>query len=88
MWQTVPRSSIGGLLVLVAFFALACGSSDVDTAGQVPDLRGVKAVAVEDIDHSEVDGVHEGETVVAVHQDGLGPNDELGDASSAPCSTC
>ncbi len=61
-WQAVPRQSISAVLVLVAVFALACGSSDIGTAGQVLDAQGVKAVAVADGDG------HEG-TEIAGHVD-------------------
>ena len=54
--QAVPRLSIGVVLVLVAVFALACGGSDIDTAGQVLDDQGERAVAVADGDAHE--GVH------------------------------
>ncbi len=68
-WQALTRLSIGGLLVLVAAFALACGSSDDGTASQVLDAQSVKAVAVADGDG------HEGTEVAGLvdeHGDGNG----------------
>ncbi len=75
--QAVPRLSIGVVLVLVAVFALACGGSDIDTAGQVLDDQGERAVAVADGDGNEgtevaglVDEHGDGNGAEASHQDG------------------
>ncbi len=84
--RAVPRLSIGAVLVLVAVFALACGSSGVPTAGQVLDGQGVNAVAVVDndahegtevaglVDHADDDD-HDGTEVAGLvdeHSDGNG----------------
>ena len=87
--QAVPRLSIGVVLVLVAVFALACGGSDIDTAGQVLDDQGERAVAVADGDGNEGTEVA---GLVDEHGDGnegtesAGLVDEHGDGNGAEAS--